>query len=132
METDDDYVEIDGDDCAETGDDDCAKIDDDECAVDDAAFGYEAIVNAADEEETDDAQHAFADAMESTADDDVDVGDGAAENVIAALDHDAAVIKKMYIMLDPFQMETFYFYYFRLLLNINVYTKQKQQVVFIQ
>ena len=95
MEIDDDCVKTD-DDCVETDGDDCAETGDDEYAVGDATFGYEAIVNAADEEETDDAQHAFADAMESTADGDADVGNGVAEDVIAALDHDAAVIKNVY------------------------------------
>lgn len=103
--TDDDCVEIDDDDCVET-DDDYAEIGDDECAADDAAFGCEVIVNAADEKETDDAQHAFADAMESIAGDvedvdvaGVDVGDGAAENAAAAFDdHDVAVIKKFALL----------------------------------
>jgi len=105
VEIDDDCVKT--DDCAETDDDDCAKIGDDEYAVDDAAFDYEAIVNAADEEETDDAQYAFADAMESTADGDVE--NGAAEDVVAALDHDAAVIKNVHYIKSFFKWKYFIF-----------------------
>lgn len=93
--TGDDCVEID-DDCVETGDDDCVEIDDEYVEIDDA-FDYEVIVNAADEEEIDDAQRAFADAMESIADDDADVENGAAEDATVALDdHDVAVIKTHY------------------------------------
>lgn len=104
--TDDDCVETDDDDCVESGDDDYAEIGDDECAADDAAFDCEVIVNAADEKETDDAQHAFVEAMESFVGDveDADVegadaGDGAAEDAAAAFDdHDVAVIKKFALL----------------------------------
>lgn len=63
-------------------------------AAGDATFGCEAIVNAADEEEIDDAECASADGMAATAD---DVGDGVAGDVTVALDdHEHAAVTENY------------------------------------
>lgn len=69
------------------------ETDDDECVVDDATFDHEALANAADEREADDAQCAFADAMESfgAVVDDVE-GDAAEDDAATVVlgDHDVA------------------------------------------
>lgn len=88
---------------------DCAETDDDECAADDAAFDREALANAANERETDDAQCAFADVMESFGAAADDVGGGAAEDgvgTVALGDRDVAATNKI-LLLHRFKSKYF-------------------------